>query len=153
MFKLSATQKLKLISYYPPYLGAGIRLKSISEDFMRVELEMKLRWWNRNFVGTHFGGSLASMGDPFYMLMLMEILGRDYIIWDKASTIRFKQPGKGTVRCIYELTQAQIENIKTQVAELGKQDFVFPLNIVNTEGEVVCELEKTVYVRKKEPKR
>ncbi len=152
MFKLSARQKLKLISYYPPYLGAGIRLKSISEDFLRVELEMKLRWWNRNFVGTHFGGSLASMGDPFYMLMLMQILGREYIVWDKASTIRFKKPGKGTVRCVYELKREQIDDIVAQVAKLGKQDFVFPLNIVNAEGEVVCELEKTVYVRKKEPK-
>lgn len=152
MFKLSGVQKLKLISYYPPYLGAGIRLKSISDDFLRVEVEMKLRWWNKNYVGTHFGGSLSSMADPFYMLMLVQLLGREYIVWDKASTIRFKQPGKGKVRCVFQLTQQQVETIKAEVSELGKKDYVFPLAITNEAGEVVCELEKTVYVRKKQPK-
>jgi acyl-coenzyme A thioesterase PaaI-like protein len=153
MFKFSAAQKIKLISYYPPYLGAGIRLMSMSEDFMRAEVRMKMRWWNKNLVGTHFGGSLASMADPFYMLMLLQILGRDYVVWDKACTIRFKKPGMGTVSCVFEFTEAQIADIKGQVDELGKQDFVLPLNITNEKGEVVCELEKTLYVRKKEAKR
>ncbi len=149
MFKLSGAQKIKLISYYPPYLGAGIRLKYISADFKRIEVEMKLRWWNKNYVGTHFGGSLSSMADPFYMLMLVQLLGRDYIVWDKASTIRFKKPGRGTVRCVFELTADQVANIKAEVDELGKKDVHFPLQIIDLEGEVVCELEKVVYIRKK----
>lgn len=153
MFKLSGAQKIKLMSFYPPYLGAGIRLRSVQDDFMRIEVEMKLRWWNKNLVGTHFGGSLASMADPYYMLMLLQILGRDYIVWDKASTIRFKKPGKGTVRCVFEFTEQQVEEIKSQVDQLGKQDFIFPLNIVNDANEIICELEKTVYVRKKVSKR
>lgn len=153
MFKFSAAQKIKLISYYPPYLGAGIRLMSMSEDFMRAEVRMKMRWWNKNLVGTHFGGSLASMADPFYMLMLLQILGREYIVWDKACTIRFKRPGVGIVRCLFEFTEAQIADIKGQVDELGKQDFVLPLTITDEKDEVVCELEKTLYVRKKDVKR
>ncbi len=150
MFKLSGTQKLKLISFYPPYLGAGIRLKSISDDFMRVELQMKLRWWNKNYVGTHFGGSLSSMADPFYMLMLIQILGKGYIVWDKASTIRFKKPGRGTVKCVFELTPEQVAQMKAEVDELGKKDFLLPLFITDEEGDVVCELEKVLYVRKKD---
>ena len=150
MFKLSFRQKLKLIGYYPPYLGAGIRLKSISDDFHRVELEMKLRWWNRNAVGTHFGGSLQAMADPFYMLMLIQILGRDYIVWDKASTIRFKKPGRGTVRCIYELSPDQVASMKSEVDASGKKDFQLPLHILDEEDDIVCELEKIIYIRKKE---
>ena len=95
MFGLSRQQKIKLMNFYPPYVGAGIRIKDISHDFMRAEIEMKLRWWNKNLVGTHFGGSLMSMSDPFYMLLLVQNLGKDYIVWDKASSIKFIKAGYG----------------------------------------------------------
>lgn len=149
MFRLSRRQKIKLLNFYPPYIGAGIRVKHISKDFMRAEVEMKLRWWNKNLVGTHFGGSLMSMSDPFYMLLLIQNLGRDYIVWDKASTIRFKKPGTGKVTCVFQITSELVEQIKSEVAEAGKMDYQLPLTITNEKGEVVCELEKTIYVRKK----
>ena len=69
---------MRLLSLYPPYLGAGVRVTRVSDDLRTFEVEMKLRFYNRNYVGTHFGGSLYSMCDPFYMLILLEALGRDY---------------------------------------------------------------------------
>jgi hypothetical protein len=82
------------INFYPPYLGAGVRVTHIADDFRHIEVEMPLRFYNRNYFGTHFGGSLYSMCDPFYVLMLANILGPDYIVWDKAANIRFKSPAK-----------------------------------------------------------
>lgn len=64
-----------LINFYPPFFGAGIRIKKISEDKTTVEVQMKLTFWNRNYVGTQFGGSLYAMTDPFFMLILIENLG------------------------------------------------------------------------------
>ena len=66
-----------LLNFYPPYLGAGVKVRYISSDFREVRVSMGLKWYNRNYVRTQFGGSLYSMTDPFYMLMLMENLGRD----------------------------------------------------------------------------
>jgi len=149
MALLSRKQKLKLINWYPPYLGAGIRLIHLSDDFMKAEVQMKLRWWNKNLVGVHFGGSLAAMCDPFYMLLLMNTLGRDYIVWDKAATIRFKKPGKGTMKCVFELTEPLLDRIKEEVTAAGKKDYFFDLQITNEQGEVVCEVQKTIYVRRK----
>jgi Domain of unknown function (DUF4442) len=80
-----------LLNIWPPFLGAGIRLRRIAPDWKAIDVEMKLRWWNRNYVGTHYGGSLYSMADPFLMLMLIENLGKDYIVWDKAASIRFRK--------------------------------------------------------------
>ncbi|WP_421987919.1 DUF4442 domain-containing protein [Roseivirga sp.] len=137
------------MNFYPPYVGAGIRVKHISDDFLRAEIEMKLRWWNKNLVGTHFGGSLMSMSDPFYMLLLLQKLGREYIVWDKASSIKFKRAEKGKVTCVFEITEDLVANIKSEVETVGKKDYVLPLQITNEEGKVVCELEKTIYVRKK----
>ncbi|MCX4198124.1 DUF4442 domain-containing protein [Methylobacterium organophilum] len=73
------------MNFYPPYIGAGVRVRHISADMRLVQVKMVLRWYNRNYVGTQFGGSLYSMVDPFFVLMLMENLGRDYIVWDKAA--------------------------------------------------------------------
>jgi len=85
---LKLPMRLRL-NLYAPFLGAGIRVKRLAPGWKEVDVEMKLRWWNANYVGTHYGGSLYSMTDPFLMVMLIENLGRDYIVWDKSATIRF----------------------------------------------------------------
>lgn len=149
MFRLSQKQKIKLINFYPPYIGAGIRVKSINDDITRIEVRMKMHWWKKNLFGTHFGGSLASMTDPFYVFILLMNLGKEYIVWDKASLIKYKRPGKGTVSCVFEMTLDEIREIKNQVDGSGKKDFVLPLSIKDNQEKVVCELEKTIYVKKR----
>ena len=139
-----------LMSLWPPFLGAGVRVRKISPDFREIDVEMKLRFWNKNYVGTQFGGSLYSMTDPFYMLMLFENLGRDYIVWDKGATIRFKRPGKGRVRAKFKLTAEQIEEIKAQADSGPKVEPVFKVEIKDDEGHVVAEVDKILYVKRKE---
>ena len=68
----------RLINFYPPFFGAGVRARQVDEHTVRVE--MKLTFLNQNAVGTHFGGSLYSMCDPWFMLILMRLLGRDYFV-------------------------------------------------------------------------
>src|SRR5579862_4769915 len=110
---------LRSINIWPPFFGAGIRVKW-STDHKAVDVEMKLRFWNRNYVGTHYGGSLYSMADPFYMLMLIENLGRDYIVWDKSASIRFRKPGRGKMRASFRLSEEQIESIRRQLQSQDK---------------------------------
>ena len=140
------------INFYPPYLGAAVRVTHISDDFLNVEVEMPLRFYNRNYVGTHFGGSLYSMCDPFYMLMLMNILGPEYIVWDKAATIRFKKPGKGVMKAAFQLTEAQIAEIRAAAETQPKVEPQFQVLIKDSEGDVVAEIDKLLYVKKKEKK-
>jgi len=146
---ISLKKNIKLISIYAPYLGAGISVSKTNADFTRIEVEMKMRWYNRNIVGTHFGGSLYSMCDPFYMFILMENLGKDYIVWDKAASIQFKKPGLGKVMATFEITQERIAEIKAYVDTNVKGDFTFNANVVNEKNEIVASVEKVVYVRKK----
>lgn len=91
------------MNIWPPFLGAGIRVKEIDEEFKFARVELKSGLLNRNYVGTHYGGSLFSMTDPFYMLMLLHNLGKDYIVWDKAAEINYKKPGKGRLRADFNL--------------------------------------------------
>jgi acyl-coenzyme A thioesterase PaaI-like protein len=91
----------KLINFYPSLMGAGIRSRSIDER--TVAVEMKLNIFNRNIVGVHFGGSLYAMCDPWFMLILMRLLGDHYTVWDKAASIQFRRPGRGTVKARFQI--------------------------------------------------
>ncbi|MFS0825336.1 DUF4442 domain-containing protein [Pseudomonas phoenicis] len=138
-----------LLNCYPPYLGAGIRVLSISPDLRRIAVRMKLTFWNRNYVGTQFGGSLYSMVDPFYMLLLIEQLGSGYIVWDKAASIDFIAPGKGPVYAEFEIDDALLDEIRQQTATGKKYLPRLQVDIRDEAGELVARVDKTLYVRLK----
>jgi len=142
-----------LINLWPPYLGAGIRVGHIGHDWRRVEVKMKLGLANRNYVGVHFGGSLYSMTDPFFMLMLMKALGRDYIVWDKAGSIDYLKPGKGTVRALFSIDDALIERIRAETTHGDKTLPQLSVEVQDEQGEVVARVHKTLYVRRKQEKK
>jgi hypothetical protein len=150
MSRTSQRFKLRFINWWPPFLGAGIRVIRMARDFSAIDVEMRLRFWNANYVGTQYGGSLYSMTDPFYMLMLIERLGRDYIVWDKSACIRFKRPGKGKVRAEFRLTEAQVENIRTALQAQDKVEPTFVVQVVDESGTVVAEVEKVIQVKRKD---
>ncbi|MGO9208933.1 MAG: DUF4442 domain-containing protein [Terriglobales bacterium] len=137
---------LRSINAWPPFLGAGIRVTRMSSK--AIDVEMKLRFWNRNYVGTHFGGSLYSMTDPFFMLMLLDNLGPEYLVWDKAATIRFKKPGRGKVRAEFRLSDEQIDEIRRAAAD-GKTEPTFVVQVKDEAGDVVAEVEKMLWVKRK----
>lgn len=137
------------LNLYPPYLGAGIRVQHISPDLRSAKVAMKLTRWNRNYVGTQFGGSLYSMVDPFYMLLLIEQLGREYIVWDKAANIDFIAPGKGPVYAEFHVDDALLDDIRQQTASGKKCLPRLQVEVRDGAGELVARVEKTLYVRLK----
>ncbi len=139
-----------VMNVWPPFLGAGIRVKRLRPDWREIEVEMKLRRWNANFVGTHYGGSLYSMTDPFLMLMLMNCLGGDYIVWDKAASIRFRKPGKGTVSAAFQISDQQLEEIRQALLTEPKVERTFMVDVKDRAGNVIAQVEKLLYIRKKE---
>ena len=139
--------RLKLVNLYPPFLGAGVRVRR--PDPRTFEVSMKLRWWNQNYVGSHFGGSLYTMCDPFFMLLLIEALGRDYLVWDKAAEIRFLRPGRGTVRARFHIPEERVEEIRRQADAQEKVEPTFAVEITDQEGKAVARMEKLLYVRRK----
>ena len=150
---IAKRRPLRFINLYPPFLGAGIRVKRIADDLCTVDVEMALRFWNRNYVGTHFGGSLYSMCDPFFMLILTSNLGPDYIVWDKAATIRFKKPGKGLMKATFHIPHQTIEEIRAQADLQAKVEPQFQTVVTDIEGTIIAEVDKLLYVRKKDKER
>ena len=134
---------------FGPYLGAAIQIQKVSNDWKYLKVIMKQKFYNNNAYNTHFGGSLYSMVDPHYVLMLINILGRDYIVWDKSASIDFIKPGKGTVMAEFRVTTKIIEEIKSHTKNGEKYLPEFEVDIKNSKGELVAKVHKTLYVRLK----
>ncbi|MEW6405750.1 MAG: YiiD C-terminal domain-containing protein [Chloroflexota bacterium] len=137
----------RLINFYPPFLGAGIQARNVNESTVCVE--MKLKWFNVNLVGVHFGGSLYAMCDPWFMLILMRKLGSDYIVWDKAASIQFLRPGRGRVKATFHIPQERVDEIRREADAKSKLEPTFTVDVTDDDGQVIARVEKLLYVRRK----
>lgn len=136
-----------------PFLFTGIRVKEISEDFRYVKVELRSHWYNKNYVGTHFGGSLFAMTDPYWMIMILRNLGNDYVVWDKAAEIEFVKPGRGLVTAEFKLEQAMLDELIEAAAGNEKVLRWFDIAVIDGQGDLVAKVRKQVYVRRKPPKK
>lgn len=137
---------------YPPYLGAGIKVEDISADRRYLKVSLKLRFYNRNYVGTQFGGSIYSMTDPHFMYLLMSNLGPNYLVWDKAAKIDFLKPGKTHLIAEFQINEEILTTVKEKTANGEKYVFDLPAVVRDLNGQVIAEISKTIYVRKKPSK-
>lgn len=138
-----------LLNLWPPFLFTGIKVVKLSEDYREAQVRLTQRPWNTNAVGVHFGGSLYSMTDPFYMLMVLSQLGSDYIVWDKSADIEYVKPGVGKVFANFVVSESLINDIIHHTQHGDKYLPELPVNIVDEKGEIVAKLNRTIYIRKK----
>jgi len=140
----------RLLTWYPPYWGTGIRI-SMEADYSAAEVRMALRFYNRNYYGTHFGGSLYSMVDPIFVLLLANRLGAAYSVWDRSAEIDFLKPGRGTVTAHFEVGDERLAEVLAATRGGEKYSPVWPVEIVDADSEVVARITKTLYIRRVQP--
>jgi acyl-coenzyme A thioesterase PaaI-like protein len=137
------------INNYAPYVGARIEVTHIAEDGSEISVRMPLEEGNTNLVGSHFGGSLYAMVDPHLMILLMQRLGPDYVVWDSSASIDFLRPGTGTVHSTIRISEAEVKEIREATADGSKHYPEWTLEVVDEQGEVVASIRKTLYVRRR----
>ena len=148
-FKISPNLMRHIMNWWSPFLGMRIHILRIAPDWRKVSVRMKLSLRNKNIVGTHFGGGLFSMTDPFFMMMMMNVLGRDYVVWDKAGTIQFIAPGRGTVFAHFALSDAALAEVRDKTRHGEKFEPVYRVIIVDENDNTVAIIDKTLYIRQK----
>lgn len=140
------------MNLWPPFLFAGIRVVELSDDYRHVKVRMRQHWWNRNYVGTHFGGSLFAMTDPFWVLLLFNQLKGEHVVWDQAGEIEFVAPGRGTVFAEFRLTDEHVREVLEQTGSGEKALIWFETDVVGQDGTVIAKVRKQVYARRKRDK-
>lgn len=133
---------------FPAYRGSGARVTYIAGDFREIRIRLPLSWRSRNAVGTIFGGSMYAAVDPMYMIMLMHVLGRDYVVWDKAATIRFRKPGRTTLFATFTIADAELDAIRSATATGEAIDRTYNVDLADADGVVHATVEKVIYVRR-----
>ena len=139
----------RLFNFWPPFRAAGIRVREIAPDFRSATVELHMKLLNRNYVGTHFGGSLFSMTDPFFMILMMKNLGPEYVVWDKEARVRFLKPARGTVTARFQLPEERIAEARAATASGEKFEPTFRVEIVDAVGVTVADVEKTLHIRRR----
>ena len=124
--------------------------RAIANDWRYARVVLRRRWYNRNFVGTHFGGSLFAMTDPFWMLLVLNRLGPDYIVWDKAAEIDFVAPGREDVCAEFRLDTHVLDAMREATAHGEKHLRWFAVDVKTASGEVIARVRKQLYVRRKQ---
>jgi acyl-coenzyme A thioesterase PaaI-like protein len=144
------TKLMRLLFYiHPAYHGTGGRVKYIATDWSEVKLVIPLNWRTRNYVGTIFGGSMYGAIDPMFMIMLIQRLGQDYVVWDKAATIQFKRPGKSKLFAHFLIPDEEVSYIHEELKNNRSVDRVYSVDLKDAEDNICANIQKTIYIRKK----
>lgn len=134
----------------PMYRRTTARIQHVSEDLRLIKIKLPISYKNRNYVNTIFGGSLFSAVDPIPMVQLINLLGKDYVVWDKSAEVFFKRPAGQDVYAEFTWTEAELAEIYQQVAEKKELTIVKVTRLTDQEkAKVFCEVQKTIYVADK----
>jgi acyl-coenzyme A thioesterase PaaI-like protein len=137
------------LNFFPPFWCSGGRITYISADFREVHLSLPLSLRTRNLVGTTYGGSMFAATDAVYFVMLMRLLGPDYVVWDKSGSIRFLKPGRGTLYARYVVPAAETDAIRQALKTQRSVDRIYAIELKSSDGTVHAVAERTLYVRAK----
>ena len=137
-------------NFFPAYRRTGGRITYIAADYREMRVKLPLNWTTRNYVGTIFGGSMYAAVDPIYMLMLIRLLGSDYVVWDKAAGIRFKRPGRSTLYARFTIDETELEAIRAALVTAPSVDRVYQVELTDESGVLHATVEKTIYIARKE---
>lgn len=133
---------------WPTFRFAGVRVRALAADFTTATVELRVGVFNRNYVGTAFGGTLYSMTDPFFMLMMMRQLGAGYIVWDRAGAVRYLAPGKGVITARFSLPPEEVARVRSVLEGSGKLNQTYTVDLLDTANQLIAQVDKTLYIRK-----
>ena len=139
-----------LFNISPMYRRTGGRLLEVSEDLKCVRLKLPLNYRTKNYVGTIYGGHMYSCVDGIYMVQLINILGKNFVVWDKSASIRFRRPGNKTLFAEFNITDQLLEKIRREIDQHQEKDFTLHVNLTDKEGVIYAEVEKLIYIASKE---
>lgn len=134
----------------PMYRRSTGRIVEVSEDLLNIKIKLPINWKNRNYVNSIFGGSMFAAVDPIPMVQLINLIGEEYVVWDKSAKIMFKRPAKEDLYAAFSYAEQELEEIKLMAKEQKEIEITKTTELTNQDGaKTYCAVEKTIYVADK----
>ncbi|MET0811502.1 MAG: DUF4442 domain-containing protein [Microbacterium sp.] len=137
------------MSLWAPNLWSGIRIRRFADDWTSATVELHVNLITRNYVKTAFGGSMSAMTDPYFFMLVMHQLGRDYVVWDTRGEIEFLKPGRGVLTARFSVTPEKAQELRERARGGAKVLEWFETEITDASGDTVARVRREVYVREK----
>lgn len=137
-------------NWSPMYRRSTGKLYFVSANLHQIKIKIPISYKNRNYMNTIFGGSMFSAVDPIPMIQLTQILGNNYVVWDKSAEIKFKQPGKQNLYADFIFSENEIAEIKRRVA-IENEIEIYKLTQLTYKdpSQIICEVNKKIYIASK----
>lgn len=134
----------------PMYRRSTGRIVHVSEDLLNITIKLPITYKNRNYVNSIFGGSMFSAVDPIPMVQLINLLGTDFVVWDKSAEVFFKRPAKENLYANFTYTLEELDEIRNHVANNNEMEILKTTSLINQDQTIVyCRVEKTIYIADK----
>ena len=137
-------------NFFPAYRRTGGRICFLSTDWKEIHVSLRMKRTTKNYVGSVFGGSIYGALDPIYMVQLINLLGRGYVVWDKSANIRFIKPVRSKVFARFLITSEILDEIRAKIAAEKKYDVELKAFFQDAAGTVYSEITKTIYIADRE---
>lgn len=138
-----------MFNIFPGFRRTGARMIKASDDLHYAKIRLPLNYKTRNYVGTIYGGSMYSCADGIYMVQLINILGKEYVVWDKSASIRFRRPGNTTLYGEFAISPEFVKQVKSEIKQQNEKDYTMKVDLVDQAGEVYATIEKVLYIASK----
>lgn len=138
------------MNLFPAFRRTGARLVYIAEDRRAVRVRLPLSRHTRNIYGTLFGGAMYAAVDPLYALLIKTGLGKDYIVWDKAGTIRYLKPARTALFADCSISDGELADLRDRLMLESSVNLDYEISLVDASGEQYARVSKTIYVAHKQ---
>jgi hypothetical protein len=115
----------------------------------RSRIAIPLRFWTKNYYGTISGISMFGGVDPIYMVMLINMLGPDYVVWDKEATIYFKKPGKTKLTARFIVDDNELNLIRKTLEAEPSLVRTYQVELKDANRGVCATVDKVIHIRKR----
>jgi len=146
--------KPKLFKYgfnlSPMYRRSTAKIIYVSKDLLEIKIKLPISYKNRNYVNSIFGGSMFAAVDPIPMVQLMNLIGDDFVVWDKSAQIFFKRPARENIYADFTYSLEEVDEIRSKVRLENEIEIIKTTSLTNRDKSIVyCEVKKTIYVADK----
>ena len=149
---LTANELKLMLNFWLPFLVNRIYILFISNDFHEMQVRLKHSFWNRNPNKSVWGGSIASALDPFFPVMMKQIIlrkGTSTDFFSKAIQIEFVRKVESHVLFHFKITKSEVAEAEETLINDGKYEGWHSVDGIDISGNICVHGKVQIYLRKR----